>query len=340
MDRQLLQEIKKKQLQPVYFFYGEETFLIEETCEWMIKQLIDEEGDAWNKVILDLDEVPIQSLVQEAETPPFFGDIRVIVGKNATFLTGSKKRNEVEHQPESLLDYLKDPLPGNIVILTVPTGKIDKRKKIVKELEKKARVVVFSRLTEKEQWEWVRKREKQLGITFEESALRSLLYLLGNDLRLINQECVKLATYVGKGGQITSDIVSMLVPRTLEQDVFKLTDCVSKQKIDEALRIWYDLLYQREEPIRILSLIIRQFRLMLQTQVLARQGKSEKEIAAHLKVHPYPVKLALKQGGIYTEEQLRLFLMKALQADQDIKSGKVEKALAVERLFLQVNESR
>ncbi|SFJ09981.1 DNA polymerase III subunit delta [Thermoflavimicrobium dichotomicum] len=339
MDRQLLQEIKQNQIQPVYFFYGEETFLIEETCDWMTKQWIGEEEDSWNKVVIDLEEVPIQSLIQEAETPAFFGNVRVIIGKNAYFLTTSKKRSEVPHQPEVLLDYLKDPLPGNVVILITPTDKLDKRKKVVKELEKKARVVTFPRLAEKECEVWLNKRCKQLGVTMDEPAIRLLIRLIGNDLRLLHQECVKLATYVGQGGRVTEEIVSELVPRTLEQDVFKLTDCVSKRKIDEALGIWYDLLYQREEPVRILALIIRQFRLMLQTKTLAAQGKGEKEMVSLLKIHPYPVKLALKQGAAFTEERLRFLLSQAIQADQEIKTGKIDKYLAVERLLFRVLQS-
>jgi DNA polymerase-3 subunit delta len=283
-----------------------------------------------------LEEVPIQQLVQEAETASFFGDLRLIIGKNAFFLSPQKKRQELDHQPESLITYLQDPMPGNVILLICPSAKLDKRRKVVKEIEKKARVVAFPRLSEKELMTWIPSRCKQLNVSITEPATMHLIRLVGNDLRQIYQECVKLATYVGKGGKITPEIVDDLVPRTLEQDVFKLTECVSKQKIDEALNIWYDLLYQKEEPIRILALLIRQFRLMLQTKVLEAQGKSEKEIAAFLGVHPYPVKLAARQGKAFTESKLRSLLAEAIRADQEIKAGKIEKRLAVERLLLYV----
>lgn len=339
MDRQLLREIKQKQLSAVYLFYGEETFSMEETCEWMTKQLLGEQVDPWNKVVLDLEEVPIQQLVQEAETASFFGDLRLIIGKNASFLTPQTKRQELEHRPEALITYLQDPVPGNIILFLCPSAKLDKRRKVVKEIEKNARVVAFPRLSEKELVKWIPGRCKQLNVSITEPAVMHLIRLVGNDLRQIYQECVKLATYVGKSGKITPEIVEALVPRTLEQDVFKLTEYVSKQKIDEAFNIWYDLLYQKEEPIRILALLIRQFRLMLQTKVLGAQGKSEKEIAAFLGVHPYPVKLAARQGKAFTESKLRSLLAEAIRADQEIKAGKLEKHLAVERLLLCVQPS-
>lgn len=337
MDRQLLQEIKKQKIHPVYFFYGAETFLIEETVQWIQQQIAPAEDEFGNVMILDLEEVPIQTLVQEAETPPFFGDRRLIIGKNAFFLTTAKTRGGVEHKPEDLIAYLEQPLTTSVVILITPSEKLDKRKKVVKALQKHARTMEFSSLEGNELILWVQKRLKQLHVQIEPQAAKELVQLVGNDLRLLYQECVKLATFVGQHGTITSAIVSELVPRTLEQDVFKLTDRIARRKIDEAFSIWYDLLYQREEPIKILALIIRQFRLMLQVKMLVQQGLPEKEIASKLKVHPYPVKLALKQGQAFSEKSLRHLLAQAIEADQGIKSGKIDKVLAVERLLLQVH---
>ncbi|MBA4493105.1 DNA polymerase III subunit delta [Paenactinomyces guangxiensis] len=337
MDRQLLQEIKKQNVRPVYFFYGSETFLIEETVEWMRNQLMPGEDQFGNVTTLDLEEVPVQILVQEAETPPFFGDRRLIIGKNAGFLSTAKKRGGVDHKPETLLSYLEQPLASNVVILVAPSDQLDKRKKVVKALEKQAYTMKFEPLKGSELLHWLQKRLKQMGVDIEKEALRELVQLAGTDLRLLYQECVKLATFVGKGGTVTPSVVSELVPRTLEHDVFKLTDSIARRKIDEAFSIWYDLLYQREEPVRILALITRQFRLMLQVKILARQGMSEKEMASHLKVHPYPVKLALRQSAAFSEEALRSLLARAIAADQEMKSGKIDKVLAVERLLLQVN---
>jgi DNA polymerase-3 subunit delta len=311
--------------------------LIEETVDWIRHELIPEEDDLGNVVILDLDEVPIQVLVQEAEMPSFFGDHRLIIGRNANFLTTSKTKGGVDHKPEVLLSYIEHPLTSNVVVLIAPSDKLDKRKKIVKTLEKEARTMQFHPLKGTDLLQWVQKRFKYYHVNSDPQAVKELIQLVGNDLRLIDQECNKLATYVGQNGTVTAQVVSELVPRTLEQDVFKLTDRIAHRQLDEAFYIWYDLLYQKEEPIRILALIIRQFRLMLQVKLLSQQGMPEKEIASFLKVHPYPVKLALKQGSAFSEKSLRSLLAKAIEADQEIKAGKIDKVLAVERLLLNVN---
>ncbi len=107
-------------------------------------------------------------------------------------------------------------------------------------------------------------------------------------------------------------------------------------KTDQALAVLYDLLQNREEPIRILALIIRQFRILLQVHTLTSQGKSEREIASMLGLHPYPVKLAVRQCRAFSEKSLRTLLRKAIEADQGIKTGRIEKKLALEHLLLQI----
>lgn len=339
VEQSLWREIQRGHIAPLYFLYGVETYLIEQTCQLLRQALITEENQSWNLVILDLEEVPVQDLVQEAETPSFFGDRRLIIGKNANFLTTSKGRDAVSHDVERLQQYLEQPLTDNVVVLTVASEKVDKRKKIVKLLEKQAKTVKFDPLTGKQLAEWLLERSKELGFRMEKQALIRLLELVGPDLNLLDQECRKLVVYAGKGGTVTAEMVEMLVPRTLEQDVFKLTENIAQRNLAKAFQIWEDLLFQKEEPIRILALLIRQFRLLLQVKSLAERGLGEKEIASELGVHPYPVKLAMRQINSFSESHLRQLLLLAIETDQAIKAGKVDKTLGVERLLFRVGAS-
>lgn len=339
MDQELLRELKQQQFHPVYFFYGAEPYLIEESLARLQAHLMPEDDPFGNKVVLDLEETPIQMLIQEAETLPFFGERRFIIGKNARFLTAGKGKTGVSHDVEALIHYLNNPLATSVVVLTLDSDQLDKRKKVVKALLAGARTIQYQPLKGKEAVEWVARHLRELGVKITTAALKELVVLVGNDLRLLHQECEKLATFVGEGGNITPEIISELVPRTLEQDVFKLMGKIAERKLDEAFSIWHDLIFQKEEPVRILALVIRQFRLMLQVKGLAGQGMGEREMAKQLKVHPYPVKLALRQGKSFSEAQLRTLLTLSIAADHEIKSGKIDKKLAVERLLFQLHMS-
>lgn len=335
MIKALMREIAEGTLAPVYLLYGQETFLMEEICSAIRERVLNGGDPSFNEVVLDLEEVPVQQLVQEAESPPFFGEQRIVIGRNARFLSTARVRQKVEHRPEELLRYVKEPLSTTVLVLLVPEEKLDARKKAVKTLERSVRTVRCDPLEGKELEHWVLNRFQRRGVKPHPEAIRRLIRRAGNDLRLLHHECDKLAAYAGKGGKISVEDVDRMVPRVLEEDVFKLVDRVAGRKVEEAFSILYDLLDQREEPIRILALMTRQFRIMLQVKVLAAQGKSEREIASLLGLHPYPVKLARRQGKAFSERQLRRLLLLAIETDQAIKSGKIDKTLALERfLFL------
>lgn len=332
LDQKILQEIKQKKFAPLYLFYGVESFLMEETCQWFKKQL-NVDADSLSGVTFDLTETPIQELVLEAETLPFLSERRLIIGRNAEFLSTSKSK--VPHQLERLVTYLEQPEKTSIVILTLNSDKLDKRKKVVKSLLKKASVVTFPLLTGSKLLAWIQKRVKYYGLNADEEAMKHLAILVGNNLRQLDQECKKLAAFLGKGGHITVQEIDQLVPRTLEQDVFQLINQLAARQLAPALQVWYDLLHQKEEPIRILALIIRQLRLMFYAKLLSKKGKTTKEIASLLQVHPYPVKLALQQSQRFAEEELSRYLAQAIRIDQEIKSGQSDKEIAIEQFLLQ-----
>lgn len=337
MYREIAKQIQQGKWRPFYVLCGTETFLMEEMIAHMKTHALRDADDTYNYSALDLEQVPVESLVQEAETLPFIGEKRLVVGRNAWFLTGSTGRAEVKHDVDALLAYAQSPLDSSIVVLTVPHAKLDERKKVVKQLKKWATVVRFTPLERGELRAWIKRKVSQFGARIEADAVERLIQLVGTELRLIYQECIKLATYVGEGGTVTSRHIDDIVPRSLEEDIFKLVDCIGRTDIEGALGVFYDLLKKREEPLKILSLIARQFRIMLQVKELSSRGFSQKQVASMLGLHPYPVKIASQQGKLFSEQALKALLLEANHADYAIKSGYKDKTLAVEWYIMRVN---
>lgn len=314
----------------LYLFYGTETFQMDRACDFFKEHL---QKENWELVVEDLEETPIQQIIMEADSGSLFSEQKLIIGRNAYFLTGQRTKSSVTHETDSLLKYISNPNPAHMLILMVPTEKLDKRKKLVKELEKKAYVYRFDPLKGSMLANWVKQRIAFYGAKIGKQALIRFIELVGTDLRMLDAEAKKLALYA-KEQEIDLEIIEELVPRTLEQDVFQLIDQISKRNREKAFQIWDDLMYQKEEPIKILALITRQIRILLQVKLYSQKGKSEKEIAKLLKLHPYPVKLAYQQGLRYQEKQLINSLKEALQTESDIKEGRLERRLGVERLLL------
>ncbi|WP_245350065.1 DNA polymerase III subunit delta [Cytobacillus eiseniae] len=329
----LWKQIKAGKFQSLYLLYGPESFLINETKQMLIHHVLNEEEIDFNLSSYDLEETPIDVALEDAETLPFMGERRLIILQNPVFLTAAKTKEKVEHNVAKLEAYIKEPSPYATLVFTAPYEKLDERKKITKELKRNAAVLEAKKLNEAELKGWIKERAAYNKVEITESAIDLLLTLAGTNLFTLTSELDKLALYVGQGERLDEKTVDMLVARSLEQNIFSLIDKIVQRQIEEALRIYYDLLKQNEEPIKILSIITGQFRLIYQVKELARRGYGQQQIAGHLKVHPFRIKLAAGQARQFSDEELANIMKQLANADYQMKTGGMNKVLLVE-LFL------
>lgn len=338
MVLKLWNEIKKQQFAPIYLLYGTEPYLINETKQLLLEHALHANEHDFNLSVYDLEETPVEVAIEDAETLPFMGERRLIFLNNPVFLTASKPKEKIEHNLERLEDYAKNPAPYTILVLAGTYEKLDERKKITKVLRKYGKTLEANKLTEDELYAWVKHKAEKSGIHIDYSAIEKFLSLTGTNLFLINSELEKLIIYAGKDKKITVEMVESLTSRSLEQNIFELIDKIVHRKIDEALRIYYDLLKQNEEPIKILSLLAGQFRLIYQVKEFARRGYGQKQIAGYLKVHPYRVKLAAGQARLFRDDELVRILRLLAYADYQAKTGAMNKEMLIEMFLFRLNE--
>ena len=113
-----------------------------------------------------------------------------------------------------------------------------------------------------------------------------------------------------------------------------MISAIAEGKRDLALSIYMDLLKLQTPPQVILSLMLRQYRQLLQVQeLLGKMG--EKEAAAELKINPWVLSNKLKpllRG--YPVGVLERYVEACMQADFDYKNGKITPELSVEKLIV------
>ncbi len=330
-------KISKKQVDLVYLLFGTEAFLINETKQLLIEHVLDEEEKDFNLSVYDLEETPIEAALEDAETFPFMGEKRLVILQNPAFLTSEKSKGKVEHNLEKLEEYLSQPASYSIVVFSAPYEKLDERKKVTKELKRKATVVEAKKLSEQELISWVKERAVSNGAMIEDDAIELLLSLAGTNLFMLTSEIDKLALYAGENQPINKEIVDRLTARSLEQNIFTLVDKVVHRNVEAALRIYYDLLKQNEEPIKILAVITGQFRLIYQVKELARKGYGQQQIAGTLKIHPFRVKLAAGQAGAFSDEELTRIIKLLADADYQMKTGGMKNEKLIEIILFQIN---
>ncbi|NDI33763.1 DNA polymerase III subunit delta [Chengkuizengella sediminis] len=335
--KEAVKQIKQKKILPIYLCYGTEKFLMNEFIQFLTNEFIDPVHKDFALIHFDLTETSIDQVVEDVETLPFMVPNKLVIAKNASFLTGTRDKSKIEHQIEKLEKYINSPVDYSVLVLYVNAEKLDERKKIVKLLKKQNYIISFPSLKPNELSKWVQNRVKKNGSYISQQAIETFILYAGTNLQTLDGEIEKCCLFAGVDQEITSEMIQQLVVRSTEQNIFILVDEIVKKKLDKALTIFYTLLKQKEEPIKIVSLIARQFRIILQVKELSSKGYSQYQVSSQLSIHPYAVKIADGQGKLYQEEHLVDILDKLAELDFQMKSGQVDKVLGVEKFLFQVN---
>ena len=222
------------ELEMVYLFTGEDTFLMEEAIKNMRKSL--GEDTMMNFYSFGHDESGTADKALELlNTIPFFDDKRLVVIRNAHKLDAKSF--------DKITRYVNNPSGTAILILTMegqkPWKEKDKKQweEKYKALSEKAKKHTFNELKDSQLISWIIGRAKLIGKEIEAETANLLKEALLSQTWQIASELEKLSLYTGERKQITNDDVKKLVLKTYDDTVFKLADALFDRKAEVLLRI-------------------------------------------------------------------------------------------------------
>jgi DNA polymerase-3 subunit delta len=332
MFSKLWNDIQKGKLAPVYLLAGLESYFIDETIH-RIKAKLEEEGEI-ETITIDLEEKPVDLVIDESDTIPFFSSKKLIIAKNTSFLKATDKTKEkIDHDLKRLAKWLEFPSDTSITIFIAPYEKLDERKKVTKQMKEHAVYMLAETPKENDLAVWVQNEISSFAKKIDEEAIAKLIELVGMDMLHLRSEIEKICLYLGEDKNITVALVEELVSKTLEQDAFKMLNAYMRNDVAEALSIYHDLIRQKQEPIMLVALLASQIRLMSNVYYLLSKGYHSQQISKQLKVNPYRVKRIVEDRRRVSEESLLKALYGLSEVDLQLKSmsGKRERFL---ELFL------
>ena len=304
----------------IYLFYGTKDYEINEE----IKKITKNQNEI-NINKYDLNNVTFKNVIEDLETPSMFEGKKTIIADNANMFTTLTSKDS-----EDIEKYLNHINQDANLILIVHSEKLDTRKKITKLIKK---IGIVKELNENvKRTNIVKQKLKDYNI--EDKTIDLFLNRVGTNPLIIQNEIDKIKIYKNKDKNITDEDILNLTVKTVEIDIFKLIDYIVKKDKEKAIELYYEMLKMNEEPIKIIVILANQFRIMYQSKELFKKGYSEKDIAETLKIHPYRVKLALQNGRNYTAKTLLKYLNNLADIDIGIKTGKLNKDLALELFIL------
>lgn len=304
----------------VYLFYGIKEYKINEHIKKICNNI-----DEININKYDLNDADIKDVLEDAKTISMFGDKKIVIIDNALMFSGSSSLGS-----EEVENYLNNINENTILIFIIHNEKIDSRKKICKLINKVGKVIEYNE--EENPISLAKSLLKDYDI--DSNTLNFLINRVGNNPLIIKKEIEKIKIYKDEDKKIIKEDILNLTVKKVEVDIFKLIDSIVKKDKENALEIYNEMLKINEEPLKIIIILANQFRIMYQSKELLKKGYTEKDIASILKIHPYRVKLAIQNGRSYSSKTLLKYLNDLADIDIGIKTGKLNKDLALELFIL------
>ncbi len=319
--KSLNEDLKSGELNNVYLLYGEEAYLKKQYRDKLRNAMVSPD-DNMNYAYYEGKGINVKEVIDLAETLPFFADRRVIVMENTGFFKTSS---------EELAEYIKE-LPESTAIIFVE-AEIDKRGKLYKAVQKKGRAVELGRQDEGTLLRWIAGSVKRENKQISENTIRHFIVKVGTDMENIQKELEKLFCYTLDKDAITVEDVETICTTQITNQIFDMVNAVADKKQRQALDYYYDLITLKEPPMRILFLLARQFKLLLEVKDLDKKGMARKEIAEKTGLNPFVVGKYQAQAKSFSTKELRTIIEDSVETEEAVKTGKLADMLGVE-LFI------
>ena len=325
--QRLNQDMKTGQLNHIYLLYGEEAYLRKQYKNRLKEAIIGD--DSMNYHYYEGKGVTIGEVIDQAETMPFFSVFWLILMENTGLFKGGG---------EELSEYLKSPAQ-TVYFLFVET-EVDKRSKLYKTVSAKGCAVEFGIQDENTLKRWVLGMVKRENKKISEPALNFLLEMTGTDMENIQKEMEKLFCYCMDQDAITERDIVQICTKRISSHIFDMINAIADRKQKKALELYYELLALKEPPMRILFLITRQFNLLLQVKELAGKGYQGRAIGEKVGLPGFVAGKYVTQASRFQKEELRETVEACVEAEEAIKTGRLNDNMSVELLIVKYSSNR
>lgn len=335
--RDIVAKVKVNNFDRLYLFYGKEYYLLEDAVGKFRAGLNPDMLD-FNLDIIDGKEVQLDQLLSSIETFPFMDERKVVIVKDFEILTGTRK-NFSDSDEKYLLERLEN-IPETTVLVFIVYGDVDKRKSMFKKIKNTGVVCECRKLEDMELFRWVKREFERMNTVIENAAVAYFIEQLGyrdknSDMTLtdVKNEIIKVASYTGTGNTVTNDITEKLSPRKVENNIFRMIDCIGAKNAPEALKIFGDMIFEGEPVLRIMSLISRQFRIILKVKDMKNEKMKPAEMASKLGVQEFVIRNASRQAENFSDSIILEIMNYMVESEYKIKNGMIGDVVSVEMLI-------
>lgn len=317
-------ELAGDALGPLYGVFGEEDFLLNQALEVFMAAPAFSQNPSLNVERFHASDTLPGRVLESARTLPFLGVRRLVIIQE-TDLYKTAQMNE-------FTPYLEDPAPSACLVFA--GAKLNMTTRFAKALSKAGKVHVFKRMYPRELAPWLGQRARARGKKLEGPAAAHLAELSGLGLGALDSELEKLSLYVGKRPSIGQEDVRQVMGRGRLYGIFDFTDALAAGELARALTA-YDQLDSLGEPaVKVLAMVTRLFRQLLEARAVLDAGGGAGEVQRTLRTPPSAAKTLTQRAGKESAGRLSDRLEDILKADVALKSSPGSDRVIMERLIM------
>ena len=334
-----IKNLTVQSLPPILVLTGEDVGQF----EWLKKEIsknIGYDPSDLNYSYFDMKEASYVDVELDLVSLPFFADEKIVILDHLLDLTTAKKRYLTDEELKQFESYLERPSESTRLVIFAE-GKLDSKRRLVKLLKRDAQIIEAATPKEQDLKRYFSSQAQEMGLQFVGDALDQLLLKSGYDFGELQKNLAFLKAYK-EDGQIRLEDIEEAVPKTLQDNIFDLTQMILQRRIDQARALVKDLRLQGEDEIKLIAILLSQFRMFSQVKIFSEEGQSESQIVTSLselsgrKINPYQVKFALRDSRRISLTFLRQAMMILIETDYAIKNGSYDKDYLFDLAFLKV----
>ena len=305
----------------VYFIISNSYHIINEEISKILKDTLDIEKIDYNNYNLD-------EIINLASYTSLFNDSKNMIIKNSDAMF-SKSNVDLDR----LEKFIQNPNPSTTVIFLF-NDKIDERKKVVKLLKERNAYIYIKPLSYKDINNKIIEKCKKLGYKISESNASFITFSSLNNYDIAMQELEKVFLFYKDPTEIKREDLEEIISLSIDDNNFKFVDAVIKKDVKLSFKLLDNLKLFKVEPIVLLSLLAREYRLILFAKQLIDQGYSKYTITQELNLLDWQLDKVINNSYNYSTLELEDKLIDLCELDYQIKTFNIDKYLGLEMFIL------
>jgi len=319
----IIQNLKKKVYHPIYLLQGEEPYFIDIISNYIEKNVLSDAEKGFNQTVFYGKDSDIVNIVEGALRFPMMASQQVIIVKEAQSL------NKIE----TMASYAEKPLKSTILVLNYKYKNLDSRTRLAKAIKANGVVFTSNRIYENKVPDWIVNYLAQNDYSITPQAAQILTSYLGNDLSKVANELEKLVIAVKDTNKITPEHIEKNIGLSKEFNIYELQNALGEKNVFKANQIiQYFGANPTANPIqKTISNLYFYFSKLFTYHFLT--DKSDRNVSAELRVHPFIAKSYIAAAKKYSPT--KLYEIMGILREYDMKSKGFDVSTMVETTDLQ-----